>query len=107
MIGREMSNEEFVNRLAEFGFISPVPDDAYVFDPVANRMEWSNDLNRMLWHGTPLRRFQGLNVVGLLAETGRGPRKTPRSENAMSTEDAQKMMAEMRLRRLRELEDWE
>ena len=103
----EISNEEFVNRLVRFGFITPIPDNTYVFDPEEKRMEWSNDLNRKMWHGIPIRKLQGLNVVGLLAEVGYEPKKAKKAENAMSMEDAQKMMAEMRLRRLRELEDWE
>ena len=103
----DISNEEFVNRLVEFGFIAPIPDNTYVFDPEEGGMVWSNDLNGKLWHGIPIRKMQGLNVVGLLAEVGYEPKKARKAENAMSAEDAQKMMAEMRLRRLRELEDWE
>ena len=102
----EISNEEFIDRLVRYGFITPIPDDKFVYDPVAGGMVWSNDLNRKLWHGIPIRKLQGLNVVGLLAEVGYEPRKAEPKES-ISAEDAGKMMAEMRLRRLRELEDWE
>ena len=102
----EISNEEFIDRLVRYGFITPIPDDTFVYDPEANSMVWSNDLNRKLWHGIPIRKLQGLNVVGLLAEARYEPRKAEPKES-ISAEDAEKMMAEMRLRRLRELEDWE
>lgn len=102
----EISNEEFIDRLVRYGFVTPIPDDTFVFDPEVGGRVWSNDLNRKLWHGIPVRKLKGLNAVGLLAEVGYEPkRKAPKE--SISAEDAEKMMAEMRLRRLRELEDWE
>lgn len=104
---KEFSNEEFVDRLVRYGFITPIPDDTFVYDPEVGGMVWSNDLNRKLWHGIPIRKLQGLNIVGLLAEVGYEPKKKETPKESISAEDAEKMMAEMRLRRLRELEDWE
>ena len=71
----EISNEEFIDRLVRYGFVTPIPDDTFVFDPEMGGMVWSNDLNRKLWHGIPIRKLRGLNVVGLLAEIGYTPKK--------------------------------
>lgn len=104
-----LDSKAFADRLVEHGFKKPIMPNTFAYDPVAEEYVWSNDMLREVWHGIPLDRLEGVKVQKLLAELGmrRGPRKGAKDTNVISKEDAEKMIAEMRLKRLRELEDWE
>ena len=104
-----MQNQEFADRLVRYGFQKPFSDNTLMNDPV-DGIVWTNDFVReKVWHGIPLARGAGLNVVRLMTEMGieRKKSKTDSEEKTISKEDAERIIAEMRLKRLKELEDWE